>query len=255
MVRNYCSKIISVIRIKLIQQHYGRLKYIFKEYSGSNALVVSFAGFPGKGTAKYNYMKTLADVKCNQLFLLDDFGYKKRGSYYLGGGGFLKEDIISLITKIASVHTIDHMIMIGSSKGGTCALYYGLLCNADECIIGAPQYHIGDYLSTDEHLPILQSIMRTDNEIAKDRINSLLPKAITGFSGEITVYLHYSPSEHTYKEHIKDMIRDLHNKHGITIVEDKGYDYTLHSDVAKFFPTFLRNTINNLINADNNLVK
>ena len=251
MITNFANKvsnyIINFFYFKLKSNRHGHLQYLFKEESGSKVLVVSFAGFPGKGGAKYNYVRTLDDVKCNQLFLLDNHGYKKKGSYYLGGKNFfLKPDIISLIETLTAKYSIQKLIMIGSSKGGTSALYYGLLCDADYCIIGAPQYHIGSYLSTNNRIPILNSIMGNTDIASQECLDRLLPELIDNYHGKMTVYLHYSKLEHTYREHIKDMIYDL-KQHNIDLVEDSGYTYTLHSEVSKFFPSFLLNTLRSII--------
>ena len=62
-----------------------------------------------------------------------------------------------------------------------------------------------------------------------------------------TVYIHYSPKEHLYQNHIRDMIRDL-KQAGVVVVEDNHYQYTVHSDVAKHFPKFLLKTIKELLN-------
>lgn len=239
--------LVNSLYFKVKSKRHGHLHYYFKEDCESNVLVVSFAGFPGKGGAKYNYVKTLNGVKCNQLFLLDNFGYKKRGSYYLGGKGFfLKSDIVSLIELLTEKHSIQKRIMIGSSKGGTSALYYALLCNADYCVIGAPQYYLGNYLSSDDHLKILESIMGDTDVASQKCLNRLLPDLIDNYCGNITVYLHYSKFEHTYQDHIEDMIYDMKRQH-INVVEDSEYAYTLHSEVAEYFPLYLLNTLKELI--------
>lgn len=64
-------------------------------------------------------MNTLKTINANQLFILDDFGYKKQGSYYLGENGdwFLPNMIESLIKTIKAKNNIKQVVMIGSSKG------------------------------------------------------------------------------------------------------------------------------------------
>ena len=52
------------------------------------------------------------------------------------------------------------------------------------------------------------------------------------------VYIHYSPKEHTFSEHIVDMIGDL-ERYGFTVVKDADYDYTDHGEVGKYFPGYL----------------
>ena len=71
-----------------------RLKYIYENHSSDKLLVV-FSGFADKPV--YNYIRTLKDIKCNKLFILDDFGY--RGSYYWyeNGKSYPLELVSSLI--------------------------------------------------------------------------------------------------------------------------------------------------------------
>lgn len=56
----------------------------------------------------------------NQLFILDDFGYKQRGSYYLGENGdfFLVEEVCTLISGIKHRYKLSSILTAGSSKGG-----------------------------------------------------------------------------------------------------------------------------------------
>ena len=58
-------------------------------------------------------------------------------------------------------------------------------------------------------------------------------------------FIHYSTEEHTYKEHIKEMLADLKAKN-INIVEDIN-NYTNHMDLVYFFPTFLIQSIKEIL--------
>ena len=137
--------------------------------------------------------------------------------------------------------------MIGSSKGGTSALYYSIKTEADFCIIGAPQYHVGDYLSIATLSPIMDAIMGDHSENSKNRLNNYIKDEIfASHNNKPKIYIHYSPYEHTYKDHIEDMIIDL-NKAGYCVVEDNKYYYQKHSDVAKYFPSYLLGTINSIL--------
>lgn len=96
-----------------------RLKYLFKQKKESDDLMVVFSGFPGDDTAKYNYVRNLSSVSCNQLFILDDFGWKKKGSYYLGEDGnfYVEKMVLELIQKLKDQYKISRIITAGSSKG------------------------------------------------------------------------------------------------------------------------------------------
>lgn len=244
MIRKIRS-MITKWNIRLNQKKYKKLTYLYQS-GKSDTLVVSFSGFAGNASARYNYINTLCDLNAHRLFILDDFGYEKQGSYYLGedGNWFLPEMIVELIDEIRSKNNIDHLVMIGSSKGGTAALYYSIKTNADYCVIGAPQYFIGDYLSIDRHLPIMKGIMGNAEPESVQKLNDVIKNCInSATSPKPQVFIHYSPSEHTYQEHIVDMISNL-KANSFEVFEDSDYDYSDHSDVAKHFPAYLIKTLN-----------
>lgn len=88
---NIFSKIGFLLKMKRQQKvfpFYGRkIKYLF-EPNDSPILIVVFSSFPGKWRkARYNYVSTLSKTPANKLFILDNFGYRKKGSYYLGKTG------------------------------------------------------------------------------------------------------------------------------------------------------------------------
>ena len=237
---NKLQKVIYIAKLKCQQKQYKHIKYIY-ETGNSKTLFIGFAGFSTKGNPpRYNYVKTLKELDAHKLFILDNYGYNHAGSYYLGeyGNWFMIQDIIELIHFIAKNNSIEQLVTFGSSKGGTAALYYGLQIHAQAAICGVPQYHIGDYLNVPHHLDILQGIQGNKTKDSIKELNELLPNAIQEGDKQLKVYLHFSPCEHTYEDHIKDMISDLiENEYQVII--DKNYTYTEHGDVALFFPNYL----------------
>lgn len=235
--------------IRAAEKQYKRLRYLLQTKSSSETLVVCFSGFGDGGAARYNYIKTLHTVNANKLFILDDFGFNKQGSYYLGENGdlFLPDMIVSLIEKIQKERCIKHFVMVGSSKGGSAALFYAIKLEADACIIGAPQYFIGDYLNIDKHLPILNGIMGNTNSESVQKLNCIMKNCVqSAVKHKPQVYIHYSPNEHTYYEHIHAMIDDLEHC-GYMVYKDADYEYTEHSEVAKHFPQYLLSVLNKIL--------
>lgn len=249
LIHKIGSKIIRA-KISRNEKKSNHLKYYLEESPRSDWLIVVFSGFPAGNTANYNYIRTLGKVKCNKLFLLDDFGADvKPGTYYLGENGdwFLITDVIDLINSIKRRLNINHIIMVGSSKGGTSALFYSLKMDCVEfTIIGAPQYYVGNYLSSEKNQPILKAIMGLSSEDAVTKLNCYLKETIISSNSRPHIYIHYSPKEHTYIDHIKPMIEEL-RLNGFTVDEDNDYTYTSHSEVAKYFPSYLLSIVNSKI--------
>lgn len=237
------------IRIRLqlaARKQYGsnRIKYILEKHRKSSVLVVVFSGFSAAGEpAKFNYLRTLAGKAVNKLFILDDFGYQNRGSYYLTGregAGPLQEEICSLIEACRKGKTL---IMAGSSKGGSAALLYGFQCGADAVIVGAPQYHIGSYLMEDCHRSILEGICGEASEETAAKLNRLLPEQMDRADREKTeVWIHCSPREHTFEEHVQDLLRDLKEK-GFRVQTDLDERYSEHSKVGHYYSEYLKKSL------------
>lgn len=246
-MKNIVKKIFYHIYILLHQRKYKmsngkKIKFLFIKKS-SNELIVSFSGFPGKGKkAKYNYFRTLKNIKKNQLYILDDFGYESAGSYYLGEKGeyFLENEIPKLIRLITEKNNINITYFIGTSKGGWASLYYGIKLNSNYILSGAPQYYIGEYLKKNEyHLKILNGIIGNESEKVRiEQLNKKLKNTIENTDiSDIKFIIHYSKNEPTYEEGIKEMLLDFKKKKA-NLVENIEY-YSDHAEVGKYFKKLL----------------
>lgn len=223
------------------------IHYIFKKANNSNTLIISFSSFVDD-KPHYNYMRTLSDVKANKLFILDELGRKDYpGTYYLGEQGDFsyKELVIEFIRKVAvKCHASDNIITVGSSKGGWCALYYGLRLKAKTIIAGAPQYYLGDYLDCDFHRETFHIMCKTKKD--KEFLNKLLPDLIRTYESNINIFLNYSNKEHTYFEHIQYLEEDISQNSNISCTT-KIDSYENHSDIAQSFPNYMRENIRKLL--------
>lgn len=221
----------------------GKVKYLFQR-NRSKTLAIVFSGFPSGEKPLYNYVKTLKNWKADKLFILDDFAYK--GSYYWfqNGSNEPLKYVQLLINQSINRGWYNRIITLGSSKGGTCAIYFGLTSKADEVYAAACQYYIGQYLNTDEHRRIFQSMMGADASDAEQKIlDSMMPDILQANAGSKTkIHLMYSKEEHTYQEHIADLIKDL-DKNGIEHT-DKIESFKEHGEVGKFFIPWIKETLN-----------
>lgn len=232
------------------KKHYSNgynLKYIL-EQNDSDTLVIIFSGFTRIGIkARYNYNRSLKDVKVNKLFILDDFGYDERGAYYLGHNMdfAIQETVLNLITEIQDKLSTNKTIYTGSSKGGYAAIYFGIKEKGSTIISGAPQYKLGNYLNLNDYLRdnSLRYIIGQDvSEEKIEYLNNYMKKQIVECKdNNSTIYLHYSVEDHTYKSHIQYLMADL-DENGYKVYSDMG-TYTDHLEVSLHFPQFLVNTI------------
>lgn len=236
------------------------IKYYFEKarLSNKNKLMIIFSAF-STDEPKYNYINTLKTCDCNKLFILDDFG--KKGTYYLGlNGDFnIEASVMSLISYIMSENNIlfSNVISVGSSKGGSAAIYYGLKYNFGNVIAGAPQYKIGTYLSDlsirDYGLDIFGEIS-DHNRIKYNNLIRLVANDNTN------IFLLTSDGDNQYKKILKEfeyVSKELNIKLNIEKCEINN-----HGEIAREFPKFLYdkldlildNSITNLGKINKNII-
>ena len=239
------KRILTKIYIKLKERTYnGRLKYLFLN-NHSNVLIISFSGFSDK--PMYNYIRTLRTIKADKLFILDDFACK--GSYYWFENGNDKPLLLvnSLLQTLLSRGGYKRIITIGSSKGGTCAIYYGLAFGASDIFAGACQYRIGTYLNTFNHMPIFKAMMGVNaGEKEQSYLDTMMPKCINENKNSNTIiHLLYSKEEHTFQDDIQYLISDLEAnniKHIDTI--KNFYD---HGEIGGYFSPWIKEELSIII--------
>lgn len=242
------TKASILLKQKSFQENNETVHYLF-EKNASATLVIVFSSCTRLGIkARYNYVKTLKNSACDKLFILDDWGYDQRGIYYLGKEmNFSMEQMIEhLIQQTIQKGNYKKIIFVGSSKGGYAALNFGLSVSGCTIIIGAPQYRLGDYL-TDPSNKLEETLkyisgekIDTLEEWKFTLLNEHLQKKIernTLNAPTINIKIHYSDQEHTYQEHIKDLLHELQTN-GYQLYEEVEH-YTNHSDISLYFPDFL----------------
>ena len=226
-----------------------RLKYMYfpmdpHKPGGANILLVGFQGCHDR-EARYNYVRTCAQVNIHRLFIKDDFAPNGRGSYYLGEHGQYNVErlVHSMVQDFMDRLQPEKTLFIGSSKGGYGAINCGIEFENAVIIAGAPQYRLGTYLDKPANRPNLADIivdLTPENIAALDhRLERKI--AENPYAATQTCYLHYSNREHTYEKHIRDLLRDL-KASGMTVYEDVA-DYAEHGDVGKYYPHFLSETV------------
>lgn len=213
-----------------------RLKYLwFRE--GNESLLVVFPGFSKDRPRKYNYVKGLMGVKnVDRLYINDNFGYQ--GSYNLYENGEREPEKITmdLINKIIKEGKYKQLFFAGSSKGGTCAIYFGLTFHANEIFAAACQYHIGKYVSSEMPNDKVFYAMMGNNAGEEESLilDNVMPDLLQKYKGsESVIHIFCSKQDPTYERHIKDLINslDYYGYHYSETVES----YAVHSQVGESF--------------------
>ena len=135
------------------------------------------------------------------------------------------------------------IVTAGSSKGGTCAIYYGLNHHADEIFSGACQYNLGSYLHRPDHEDIFKAMMGQDaSEKECKLLNDIMPKCLENHSNcHSKVHVFYSKKELTYERQIIDLLAKL-KECNIPFYEIES-DFENHEDVGKPFLAYMLQNI------------
>lgn len=225
------------------------VNYLLEKNSKSKDLIIVFSACTKIGQkARYNYIKTLDEFKCNKLFILDDFGFDGRGAYYLGKDKdfMIEKDVVSLINKITEEINPKNEIYIGSSKGGYSALYFGLERKNSYIITGAPQYNLGDYLKLPNHKNILKYIMGDCSDDSINKLNNLMrDKLNLNKNHNNCIYIHYSTEEETYDSDINPLLEEMNNLN-LKVNHDKK-SYSSHAELTLYFPEYIKTSIREIL--------
>lgn len=249
-IEYFTTKIKILYKEKKVKSNGYTLKYML-ERSDSTSLIVVLSGIPRQGLkARYNYGRTLRNIKANKLFILDDFGYDQRGAFYLGKNKDFKiqEAVKELISKVKCDLCIDKTFYVGSSKGGFASLYFGLQDKGSTIVAGGPQYILGDHLTKGVYpkytLPYILGEDYTQEDI--DSLNNIVRDVVYELKdNECDIYLHYSDKEYTYDRHVIPLLEDF-KANDIKCHEDVEH-YEKHAEIAYYFPSFLVETLNRVL--------
>ena len=219
-------------------QFKDRVKYLFLPQK-SDTLLIVFSGFTGD-VRRYNYVSSFRKLEVNKLYILDSWGYQ--GSYYwMDMGDTYPERMVNeLINTIVEDNGIKRIITCGSSKGGSAAIYFGLINNASYIFSGACQFLVGTYLGREEHSKILEGMI---GDLDKEKMISILDHKISDVISKhresTAIHLFYSTEELTYERQIIPLKSCL-DHYGIKYNE-KIELFKDHAEVGNFFPIYVCN--------------
>lgn len=234
------AKIIDWIRIKLKERKYcNKLNYLFYN-NHSDKLIIIFSAFSGN-KRRYNYVKGLRSLKIDKLYILDPFGYKGSYNMYENGSNYPELLTAGLIKDIIATHNYKKIYTAGSSKGGTCAIYFGLPIKATAIFAGACQFNLGTYLHRTDHEEIFQAMMgKTAGDKEAAILNRALPKVMEkAYSTKTVIHVLYSKKELTYERQVVDLLAKANECH-IPVV-DVEESFAHHEDVGAVFLSYLKN--------------
>lgn len=223
------------------------LKYLLFKKRKTKKLLVIFSAYPGEGQkARYNYVMKFRSLRTSRLYILDDFGPKEKGAYYLGADKefYIEKAVYCLIEKVRHELGVEkaNVVTCGSSKGGYAAIYFENRYNYGASISGAPQILLGDYLYIYKHRPLLEYIMGSISEENRRDLNEKMLQSIIRKKGESKISILVSSLDGMYEDHVKKLFifaKDYNIHIDVSI-----QDYKKHSDIGLYFPKYAMNQFN-----------
>lgn len=236
------SSLYTRIDIKIREKKFNnQLNYLFYSQK-SDTLLIIFSAFTGE-KRRYNYVRGLAKCQADRLYILDPWGYKGSYNMYENGFDYPEKITDALISEIMKKGNYKRVITAGSSKGGTCAIYFGLKHGVNEIFSGACQYNLGSYLHRKDHESIFLGMM---GENAGDKeaeiLNKKIPHCLEKSQGTSTIiHVLYSKKELTYQRQIVDLLAKLKEcRYKYIEIEEQ---FIRHDDVGYSFLNYLLNNI------------
>ena len=179
------------------------IKYKFKKQKYDfNHLVVVFSGYGEGAEFTYNMENVLTYCPCNILWVKDDFF--GRCSYYLCHDRDFKisQSVNKFIEmKLAELSiTKNECTVVGFSKGGTAAIYFGVVFGYHNIIASAPQYKLGSFAK--KNRPETLKHMAGDRVDSQAYLDKVMLSSIEEYSCNPSqnVYIIISPSDPDFDE-------------------------------------------------------
>lgn len=234
----------------IFQDTSNNLEFSYHEFKNTDKLLVIFSSSVFNG--RFNYTNTLKEVNQSKLFISDENYLNKdsTGSYYMGSMKQLdyESKIIKLIENIRILNNLQKkdIILIGSSKGGFAALYYGFKYNYGYCIVGSPTIYLGKiHKHSLKGKRIITHLTGDTTEKSITWLNNIITNEVKNNSS-LSIYYHVGKDEPRYTRHAIPFIKLL-SDFNITLSSLDLGDYSNHSLVAEYYPRFLISSIKKII--------
>lgn len=234
------------------EKNYGKnnIKYtLYEPEKNIDRLFVVFSAMMPSYSYKYNYYNTLKDINAYQLYIKDDIG--EYGNYYFGENknSNYETEVVSLIQNIIRKYKINmnNVTLIGSSKGGTAALYFGLKYGYQNVISGAPQVKIGNFVLDEAPHESVGKVVSGGIDIGDKLFLNQKFDNLDIFPGNYdNFHLCIGTKDHHLNGHIKPLINELNKKDVfLNITEIPNIN---HEDLKKYFKDFLYESLNKIYN-------
>lgn len=199
-------------------------------------LIIVFSGFGTGGLFTYDFENVLGDCPADIIWIKDDFN-KCCAYYCCKNNSFNIESSVSkFISSILNELSLtkEQCTLIGFSKGGSAAIYYGVKFGFKNILATVPQFNIGTYVKN--HWPVVASNMMGDiNEDSVYHLDNILNEAIENDVDIYkNIYLITSRADLQYKDEIEPNIHKLIKYRNFNLFYANSLLVTEHNQVTSY---------------------
>lgn len=213
------------------------IRYRFKHGAKHcDHLLIVMSGFNLPDPTIYDFENVLTHCHSHILWIKDDFNHLP--AYYLcqGMSFDIEEGISMLINGVIGWLNKPRVSIIGGSKGGSMALYYGLKHGVNNIISTVPQFFIGRYVSKGtpwEHVG--RQMMGEINDAHIKQLDEKLPGMVKNSPHTRTpIYLFTSPIDPQYESEILPNLGLFSRYPRFNFIESRSVLITRHQEVTAF---------------------
>ncbi|WP_318372209.1 hypothetical protein [Enterobacter sp.] len=199
-------------------------------------LLIVMSGFNLPDPTIYDFENVLNHCHSHILWIKDDFNGLP--AYYLCQkmSFDIEEGVSLLINGVVDYLKKPRVSIVGGSKGGSMALYYGLKHGVDNIISAVPQFSLGSYVAKNtpwEHVGKQMMGEITDARIKQ--LNEKLPGMVKNSEHTRTpVYLFTSPTDKQYQTEILPNLGLFSRYPRFNLIESQSALITQHAQVMAF---------------------
>ncbi|MGW6244227.1 accessory Sec system protein Asp2 [Streptomyces roseolus] len=212
------------------------VEYRFRPGDADNRhLIVVFSGFAAPGG--YHFAgRSLNDLRANVLWIRDHFD--EHYSYYMCRDMTfdIEASVLALIERtVAGLGlTRDQVSLLGVSKGGSAALYYGLKYGYRNIVSVVPQFLIGDYVR-DRANTGRYMLGQDMHQVHVDALNAAIPDMLKARGGEgHHIYLFTSEADEQYPVEIEPHLQLFWNCPGFNLIRTRSELVREHGEVSGY---------------------
>lgn len=213
------------------------IHYRFKAASRDcNHLLVVMSGFNLPDPTAYDFSQALLYCDSHILWIKDDFDGLP--AYYLCNkmSFEIEENVSQLITGVIAFLKPAKTSILGASKGGSMALYYGIKQNLDHVISVVPQFYIGSYVAQDTPWERVGKMMMGEINEAKIELLNIKMAETIGSANKTSqhIYLFTSPADYQYTQEILPNLDLFSRFKHFNLIVSKSRFITEHNQVANY---------------------